>query len=101
MNYFVGGEQGLTWAAFRVSVYYLIPFYLTWIPYVALQYMWALDSGYSNYGWIVTAFTLVPLQGFWNSVVYFVPSGRARAKVREIITTISSWLKLTQPDEVP
>ena len=61
---------------FWQSFWYLISFYLTWPPYLALQYLWAAGSGYSNYGFTLFACTLVPLQGFWNSFVFF----RVRAK---------------------
>ena len=61
---------------FWQSFWYLISFYLTWPPYLALQYLWAAGSGYSNYGFTLFACTLVPLQGFWNCVVFF----RVRAK---------------------
>ena len=98
-----GGVQGQTSAVFRQSCWYLVPFYLTWVPYIALQYTWASRSGYSSYGFVVTACTLVPLQGFWNCVVYIRNSSRLRAKlqkittrmqhnVRETTARISSWL---------
>lgn len=98
-----GGGQGQTSAVFRQSCWYLVPFYLTWVPYVALQYTWASRRGYSRYGFAVTASTLVPLQGFWNCVVYIRNSSRLRAKlqkittriqhnVRETTARISSWL---------
>ena len=61
---------------FWQSFWYLISFYLTWPPYLALQYLWAAGSGYSNYGFTLFACSLVPLQGFWNCVVFF----RVRAK---------------------
>lgn len=53
------------------SIWYLLSFYLTWPPYLALQYLWAAGSGYNSYGFTLFACTLVPLQGFWNCVVFF------------------------------
>jgi hypothetical protein len=35
-----------------------------------LQYMLSSGKGYDNYGLILSAATLVPLQGFWNNIVY-------------------------------
>lgn len=34
------------------------------------QYMLSSGRGYDNYGLILSAATLVPLQGFWNNIVY-------------------------------
>ena len=35
--------------------------------------MWVAGKGYDNYGFILVSGTLVPLQGFWNAVVYLRP----------------------------
>ena len=69
-------RQSMASIVFWQSFWYLISFYLTWPPYLALQYLWAAGSGYSNYGFTLFACTLVPLQGFWNCFVFF----RVRAK---------------------
>ena len=66
------------------SVWYLMSFYLTWPPYLALQYLWAAGKGYSSYGFTLFACTLVPLQGFWNSVVYF------RVRVKKMVSEAAS-----------
>ena len=71
---------------FWQSVWYVFSFYITWLPYLALQYLWASGS-LPPYGFVVFASTLVPLQGFWNCVVYF----RIRAKkfIRETASRFS------------
>ena len=56
---------------FWQAMWYLLSFYLTWPPYLALQICWISGRSYSNYPLIVCACTLVPLQGFWNSLGYF------------------------------
>lgn len=66
------------------SLWYLMSFYLTWPPYLALQYLWAAGKGYSSYGFTLFACTLVPLQGFWNSVVYF------RVRVKKMVSEAAS-----------
>ena len=43
---------------------------MTWPPYLALQYFWAAGKEYGNYGFILYAGTVVPLQGLWNFFVY-------------------------------
>ena len=35
--------------------------------------MLSSGKGYDNYGLILSAATMVPLQGFWNSLVYIRP----------------------------
>ena len=68
------------------SFWYLLSFYLTWPPYLALQYLWAAGGGYSAYGFVLFACTLVPLQGFWNMVVFF--RVRAKRKANEALSAI-------------
>jgi len=91
-----GGGQGnpMSVATFWQSYWYLWPFYLVWLPYVALQFTWASGSGYSNYYFIMAASVLVPLQGFLNAVVYF--RKRAKRKLLKVIARLSSWLGPTQ-----
>merc|ERR1712037_502899 len=93
-SYAWGGGQGQTPKAFRQSCYYLLPFYLTWVPYLALQFTWASGTGYSDFGFVIIACTLVPLQGFWNGVVYF--RVRATAAIQEISTRIFNGLRSSQ-----
>ena len=78
-------RQSMTLQVFWQSIWYLLSFYLTWPPYLALQYLWASGKGYNSYGFVLFASTLVPLQGFWNCVVFF----RVRTK-RTIGNAISS-----------
>ncbi|KAL3781671.1 LOW QUALITY PROTEIN: hypothetical protein HJC23_007303 [Cyclotella cryptica] len=58
---------------FMQACWFTGAFYITWIPYVALQYMWSSGRALTNYGFILYAATSVPLQGFWNFVVYIRP----------------------------
>lgn len=73
------------------SIWYLMSFYLTWVPYLALQYSWAAGTGYSSYGFVLFACTLVPLQGFWNCVVYF--RLRVTRKIGGAISAISNMVE--------
>ena len=96
-----------TYSAARLSImvfkqlcWFVIAFYITWVPYIALQvcatqsayclsvqiistlkllgytcfclnqYMLSSGKGYVNYGLILSAATLVPLQGVWNNFIY-------------------------------
>jgi len=58
---------------FRQACWFTGAFYVTWIPYVVLQYKWSSGKALTNYGFILYAATSVPLQGFWNFVVYIRP----------------------------
>ena len=86
----MGGGQGnpMSAAVFWQSCWYLLPFYLTWLPYVALQFMWSSGTGYSAYGFVMLACTLVPLQGFSNCMVYF--HKRLHKKLRAVTHGVSS-----------
>ena len=58
---------------FKQSCWFIAAFYVTWVPYFALQYMWSSGKAFSAYGFILFAGTSVPLQGFWNFFVYIRP----------------------------
>ena len=64
----------LSGKVFWQSFWFLMAFYGTWPPYLALQYAWASGAAFSHYGFILFAGIVVPLQGFWNFFVY----GRTR-----------------------
>eukprot|EP00565_Helicotheca_tamesis_P009073 CAMPEP_0185728338 /NCGR_PEP_ID=MMETSP1171-20130828/3716_1 /TAXON_ID=374046 /ORGANISM="Helicotheca tamensis, Strain CCMP826" /LENGTH=823 /DNA_ID=CAMNT_0028397037 /DNA_START=55 /DNA_END=2526 /DNA_ORIENTATION=+ len=68
-----GGSTKLSTKVFWQCFFYLMAFYLTWPLYLALQYDWANGKDFTNYGFILTAGTMVPLQGFWNMLVYVRP----------------------------
>ena len=84
---------------FKQSCLFVIAFYITWVPYITLQaceaqysyciysyslfwsfivvlvssqlqYMLSTGKGYDNFRLILSAATLVPLQGFWKTFVY-------------------------------
>jgi len=80
-------RQTISSVVFWQSIWYLLSFYLTWPPYLALQYLWAGGSGYSSYGLVLVASTLVPLQGFWNCVVFF--RVRAKKKMAHVMSRFS------------
>ena len=90
----------LSLKVFKQSCWFVIAFYITWVQYLTLQvselqkafcalrtlysfwncfeilvlqYMFSSGQGYDNYGLILSAATLAPLQGFWNAFVYIRP----------------------------
>merc|ERR1719223_1407425 len=67
-----GGGTGNSLASkvFWQSFWFLMAFYMTWTPYLTLQYLWASGNEYDNYSFILYAGTVVPLQGVWNFFVY-------------------------------
>jgi len=79
-----GGSGGpsLQSKVFWQSFWYLMSFYMTWPPYLVLQYLWASGQEYDNYGLILCAGMVVPLQGFWNFFVYARNRQMKRASAR-------------------
>ena len=93
-------------AVFQQAMWYLLSFYLTWPPYLALQICWMTGSAYSNYPLIVCACTLVPLQGFWNSIGYFrkrtsINLSQTTANIRNSITQLLLSFQSTQSTVMP
>jgi len=66
----VSGTISKTERVFWKSFYYLMAFYVTWLPYLVLQFMLANKKAYTSYGLFLTAGILVPLQGFWNFLAH-------------------------------
>jgi len=58
---------------FEQACWFTGAFYVTWVPYLAMQYMWSSGKAFTNYGFILYAASSVPLQGFWNFIVYARP----------------------------
>mmetsp|Transcript_11257 Transcript_11257/g.24380 ORF Transcript_11257/g.24380 Transcript_11257/m.24380 type:complete len:290 (+) Transcript_11257:2-871(+) len=63
----------LSLSVFKQARWFVGAFYITWVPYLALQYTWSSGKAFTGYGFIISAGSLVPLQGFWNYVVYIRP----------------------------
>eukprot|EP00956_Cyclotella_meneghiniana_P018264 scaffold30292_cov26-Cyclotella_meneghiniana.AAC.1 len=82
---YTGGETRLSKKLFKQSCWFIFAFYITWVPYLTLQYMLSSGTGYDSYGLILSSATLVPLQGFWNSFVYIRPR-----YARDIVSGITS-----------
>lgn len=59
----VRSRTSMSTRVFWQSFWYLMAFYLTWPAYLALQYAWAGGTSFTRYGFILTAGTMVPLQG--------------------------------------
>jgi len=89
--------QTMSSRMFWQSVWYLLAFWLTWVPYLALQYTWAAGQGYSSYAFTLFACAVVPLQGFSNAVVYF--RRRAKKRANEVFTSVRH--RLSSTGEVP
>jgi hypothetical protein len=70
---YTGGSNKLSNMVFKQAMYFVGAFYLTWVPYLVLQYMWSRGTGYNIYGLTLAASTMVPLQGFYNFLVYARP----------------------------
>jgi len=80
-------RDSMTSMVFWQSIWYLLSFYITWPPYLALQYIWAAGN-FPPYGFTLFASTMVPLQGFWNAFVFF--RVRAKKQARQAAQLVSS-----------
>jgi hypothetical protein len=56
--------------AFRKSLLYIGAFYITWVPYLALQVMLARGNAFTYYWLFLIAGAAVTLQGFWNFAIH-------------------------------
>ena len=65
-------------------------FYMTWPPYLALQFLWSAGNSYTNYDFILYAGTVVPLQGMWNCFNY--ARTRQLKHARELFSSFISSL---------
>eukprot|EP00751_Fragilariopsis_kerguelensis_P044044 CAMPEP_0170991074 /NCGR_PEP_ID=MMETSP0736-20130129/8886_1 /TAXON_ID=186038 /ORGANISM="Fragilariopsis kerguelensis, Strain L26-C5" /LENGTH=796 /DNA_ID=CAMNT_0011416181 /DNA_START=106 /DNA_END=2497 /DNA_ORIENTATION=- len=65
-----GGGSIMLKLVFWQGFWYLMSFYMTWLPYVALQFLWSSNKSFGHYNFILYAGTVVPLQGVWNFFVY-------------------------------
>ncbi|KAL7545981.1 hypothetical protein ACHAWF_009330, partial [Thalassiosira exigua] len=93
-----GAANSLSTKVFWQSFWYLMAFYMTWPPYLALQYLWASGRGFENYSFILFAGTVVPLQGAWNCFVY--TRNRQLKALRENATGIISKFLSRMSDEI-
>lgn len=60
-------------SVFKQACFFTGAFYFTWVPYLALQYMWSSGKAFSVYGFILYAASTVPMQGVFNFLVYIRP----------------------------
>ena len=66
--------------------------------------MLSSGKGYDNYGLILSAATMVPLQGFWNSLVYIRPrylqklASTAAASVNRISSSLLKRRKTSETE---
>jgi hypothetical protein len=91
---YTGGSNKLSKMVFKQALWFVGAFYITWGPYLALQYLWSSGTGYNIYGLTLAAATMVPLQGFWNFWVYARPRYFGKGKGLSLFrSTLGSRLK--------
>ena len=69
-------------------------FYMTWVPYLALQYSWSAGTAFTRYYFILFAGTAIPLQGMWNCFNY--ARTRQLRHARELFSNLVSGLSLSR-----
>ena len=91
----------LSGKVFWQSFWFLMAFYGTWPPYLALQYAWASGAAFSHYGFILFAGIVVPLQGFLEFLRLrpheVLEEGPIQASHIFIVGDAASWIFLFQP----
>ena len=60
---YTGGSNKLSKMVVRQATFFIGAFYITWIPYLVLQYMLSSGRGYGVYGLTLAASTMCALQG--------------------------------------
>mmetsp|Transcript_9023 Transcript_9023/g.16415 ORF Transcript_9023/g.16415 Transcript_9023/m.16415 type:complete len:151 (+) Transcript_9023:224-676(+) len=83
-------SMALSRMVFKQALWFTGAFYVTWVPYLAMQYMWTTGTAFYVYGFILYAASSVPLQGFWNFVVYVRPRYLNDAKASRLTAPIRS-----------
>jgi len=87
------GSFRFSLAVFEQASWFLAAFYLTWIPYLSLQYLWSSGKSFSSYGFILYASISVPLQGFWNGIVYARPRYLTKERRRTTFLNMRNYLQ--------
>eukprot|EP00956_Cyclotella_meneghiniana_P012895 scaffold18393_cov39-Cyclotella_meneghiniana.AAC.1 len=88
-------EQKLSTKQFHSSnTIYHRGFYMTWVPYLALQYSWAAGTAFTHYYFVLYAGTVVPLQGAWNCFNY--ARTRQLKHARELFSSLVSSFGLSR-----
>lgn len=80
-------SRNISFTVFKQACLFTGAFYFTWVPYIALQYMWSSGKFFSNYGLILYAALTVPMQGFFNCFVYVRP--RYKERIYESVSTLA------------
>jgi len=72
------------WGYIKVALLYFVSLLITWVP-SSMNRVWSLaNEGSVSYGFNLAAGIVLPLMGFWNTVIYIVTSWDAVcALVRE------------------
>jgi hypothetical protein len=75
------------WAYTKVAVLFLVAMMVTWIPSSANRVYSVVHPGQLNVGMSYASAFVLPLQGFWNALIYTITSFRAcKAFWRDITT---------------
>jgi hypothetical protein len=87
-----GSGYRLSKMVFKQACWFVVAFYVTWVPYLALQYLWSSGKAYQMYGFILYSGTFVPLQGLWNFFAYVCPRYANEETFSSVISTSRNYL---------
>lgn len=75
----------------KQSFLFVGAFYICWVPYLALQYVWATGRAFTSYGFVLYAASSVPMQGLLNCIVYIKPRYFRRGSMASSSRNATTW----------
>ncbi|KAH9211029.1 hypothetical protein DL95DRAFT_512152 [Leptodontidium sp. 2 PMI_412] len=73
----IGGVDNLTWAYTKCAALFAASLLITWVPSSANRVYSLVAVGTVSYPLAALSAFVLPLQGFWNSIIYFTTSRAA------------------------
>ncbi|KAM3070488.1 hypothetical protein ACMFMG_010311 [Clarireedia jacksonii] len=97
--------KAAAWSYARVAILYFIAMMVTWVPSSANRLYTLLHPGEVNLGLEYTSVIVLPMQGFWNGLIYvytnrgevktgwrFMKGGRLKSWSVDMLGMIAGWV---------
>lgn len=68
------------WAYTKVAILFAVSIFITWVP-SSVNRVYSLRYPEPNYALNISSAVVLPLQGFWNTVIYFTTSASTCKRV--------------------
>lgn len=89
-----GSMDRIKWAYTKTAMLFAISILITWVPASINRIYGIANPTTPSFGLNIASAIVLPLQGFWNTVIYFVTSGNVCCVVWD------RWTKYRSRDEV-